>query len=100
MYLVNTCLCVCVQCITHEKYETQEDNICFQWLLNTKNETYLTPGLLLNDIIEQTRIGLGSNGCVFTAVLGFDKNDKEVLILHRVADKVKMAACLKKGFRM
>lgn len=82
-----------------EKYETQEDNF-FPGILNTKKETYLTPGWLLNDVVEQTRIGLGSNDGMFTVVRGVDTDDKKVLILHRVADIFKMAACLKKAFRV
>lgn len=68
--------------------------------MSTKKETYSAPGLLLNDIVEKTRTGLESNECVFTAVLGVDMDDKEVLILHRLAAIFKMAACLKKAFRM
>lgn len=67
---------------------------------STKKETHWTSGLLLNDIVEQTRTGLGSDGCVFTVVLGVDKGDKEVVILHWVADLFKMAACLKNAFRV
>lgn len=37
---------------------------------------------------------------MFTAVLGVDKDDKGVLILHRVEGRFKMAACLKKAFRV
>lgn len=68
--------------------------------MSTKKETYLTSGWLLNDIAEQTRRGLRSNDSMFTVVLGVDKDDKKVLILHRVADIFKMAACLKKAFRV